>query len=81
MDENQQNWDLLIDPILFAMRTERQRSTKYSPFEIMFGRTPKYPMEIAELETCELQVKHNMLLLLNYIFYKINILFSDSFAL
>ena len=45
--KNQTNWDQFIDPVLFAMRTERQRVTKYSPFEVMFGgRMPRSPTEL-----------------------------------
>ena len=46
---DQTNWDQLIDPVLFAMRTERQRATKYPPFEVMFGgRMPRFPTELTE---------------------------------
>ena len=34
VNDHQNNWDELLDPVLFAIRT----STKYTPFEIMFNR-------------------------------------------
>lgn len=36
--DNQSNWDDLLDPALFAIRTSRQKSTKFTPFQMMFGR-------------------------------------------
>ena len=38
VNEKQNNWDDFIDPILFAYRTSQQKSTKYSPYEMVFGR-------------------------------------------
>ena len=38
VNDHQNNWDELLDPVLFAIRTSRQKSTKYTPFEIMFNR-------------------------------------------
>ncbi len=36
--DHQNNWDDLLDPALFSIRTSRQKSTKYTPFELMFNR-------------------------------------------
>ncbi len=38
VNEQQNDWDDYLDPVLFAYRTSRQKSTKYSPFEMAFGR-------------------------------------------
>ena len=38
VNEHQDNWDDLLDPALFSIRTSRQKSTKYTPFELMFNR-------------------------------------------
>ncbi len=38
VNHHQNNWDELLDPALFAIRTSRQKSTKYTPFEVMFNR-------------------------------------------
>lgn len=38
VNDHQNNWDELLDPALFAIRTSRQKSTKYTPFETMFNR-------------------------------------------
>ena len=38
VNENQDNWDELLPSALFAIRTSQQKSTKYTPFELMFNR-------------------------------------------
>ena len=38
VNKNQDNWDEYIDGVLFAYRTCRQKSTKITPFEIMYCR-------------------------------------------
>jgi hypothetical protein len=34
-------WDHYLDSALFVIRTIRQESTKFSPFELVYGQTPK----------------------------------------
>ena len=46
INENQNDWDLHIDPILFAYRTSKNDTTKFSPFYLMFSRQPKLPIEL-----------------------------------
>ena len=38
VNDHQNNWDELLDHALFAFRTSKQKSTKYTPFELMFNR-------------------------------------------
>jgi hypothetical protein len=40
------NWDDLLDPILFAYRTNKQASTKLTPFELMYGVKAKLPTDL-----------------------------------
>ena len=40
------DWDEIIDPILFSIRTSVQESTKYTPFFLMHGREARYPFEM-----------------------------------
>jgi len=50
VNENCDNWDDLIPGVLFSMRVERQTSTKYSPFEVMFaGRPSRLQNEMEEV--------------------------------
>lgn len=44
------DWDLWLDPIVYAYNTSRQESTGLSPYELVFGKLPRLPLE------CELGV-------------------------
>lgn len=41
------DWDLHIQPILFAYRSAPQKSTKKSPYSLVFGKEPRLPIEFA----------------------------------
>ena len=36
--DHQNNWDQHLDSVLFAIRTSKQKSTGYIPFELMYSR-------------------------------------------
>ena len=38
VSDHQRDWDTYIDPILFAIRTSKHKSTGYTPFEMMYQR-------------------------------------------
>ena len=38
VNDNQNDWDELLDGVLFAYRTSIQKSTQVSPFELMYCR-------------------------------------------
>lgn len=44
VEENENQWNKFLDSVLFAYRTSRQSSTKYSPFYLMYGREPRLPI-------------------------------------
>ncbi|KAF4527953.1 hypothetical protein B566_EDAN014126 [Ephemera danica] len=44
--DNQQKWDENINEILFALRTAKQESTKFSPAYLMLGRELRLPTDI-----------------------------------
>ena len=46
VNENQDDWDIHVKSVLFAYRTSKHASTKYTPFELMFGRAPVLPIEL-----------------------------------
>ena len=47
-------WDRYLEPLLFAYRETPQASTKFSPFELLYGRSVRGPMSILrELWTSE----------------------------
>ena len=39
-------WDEMLPSVLFAYRTTMQRSTGFSPYELMFGREPRLPAQL-----------------------------------
>ena len=40
------SWEEHLDSCVFAYNTSRQESTLYSPFEVMFGRLARLPVEV-----------------------------------
>ena len=44
--ENPNNWDQKLQSLLFAYRSVPQASTGFSPFELLFGRKVKGPLEL-----------------------------------
>lgn len=43
--DHEDNWDDLLDPVLFSIRTSVQDSTKFTPFYLMHGREARLPLE------------------------------------
>ena len=43
---NQRNWDTCLHKALFAYRTAIRGSTGYTPFHLMFGRSPQLPIDV-----------------------------------
>ena len=50
VNENQNNWDELLDSILFAYRTSRHDSTKRTPFLLMYGREARLPIDLTRVD-------------------------------
>lgn len=46
VDDNQSEWDKFLDSVLFAYRTSKQASTKFSPFFLLYGREPRLPIDL-----------------------------------
>ena len=40
------DWDLWLDSVVFAYNTSRQESLRMSPYEVVFARTPRMPLEL-----------------------------------
>jgi Integrase zinc binding domain/Integrase core domain len=50
LTQGEKDWDDFITPILFGYRTSKQASTKFTPFYLVYGRTPQMPhMEMDEI--------------------------------
>ena len=48
VNENKNDWDECLDKILFSIRIQKQKSTKFSPFFLLFNRNAKVPVELSE---------------------------------
>ena len=46
IEESKTTWDEILDTCTFAYNTAEHESTKFSPFELMFGRKPLLPVDI-----------------------------------
>ena len=46
-NEKQAKWQEHLNHALFAMRVSKNRTTKFSPFELVFGRSPGLPLDLA----------------------------------
>ncbi|CAF1095885.1 unnamed protein product [Brachionus calyciflorus] len=46
IDEDQLTWDENLSKYSFAYNTSEHEATKFTPFELMFGRKPKIPIDI-----------------------------------
>ena len=46
VEENQRNWDACLPKVLFAYRTAVHEASGFTPFHLMFGRTPKLPVDV-----------------------------------
>ena len=51
--ERPTDWDWYVEPLLFAYREAPKASTRFSPFELLYGRTVRGPMCI--LQRCGLK--------------------------
>ena len=45
VDTHQKDWDEWIATVLFAYRSSAQSSTGYNPYEVLFGRTARLPVD------------------------------------
>ena len=46
IDEEQLTWDENLSKYAYAYNTSEHEATKFTPFELMFGRKPKIPIDI-----------------------------------
>ena len=49
--EKQNDWDLKLEKLSFAYNTAVHAKTKCTPFELMFGRIPKLPIDLVYDQT------------------------------
>ena len=46
VNSNHKNWDELLPTLAFAYNTATHSSTKVSPFQVVYGRLPKVPLDL-----------------------------------
>ena len=46
VNDQTNDWDAHLDPILFGYRVNQQLSTKQSPFELLYGVKAKLPVDL-----------------------------------
>lgn len=46
VEDKKASWEDYLDTCVFAYNTAHHESTHYTPFELMFGRKPRLPIEI-----------------------------------
>ncbi|CAF1518127.1 unnamed protein product, partial [Rotaria sordida] len=44
-DRESNNWEEYLSPVVFAYNTSAHSTTHYSPFELQFGRKPRFPID------------------------------------
>jgi hypothetical protein len=54
-NENQDNWDKLLKGLAFAYNISVHASTNHTPYELMFGRRPKLPIDLVVPEADPIQ--------------------------
>ena len=64
-----ENWDAYIPAALFAYRTIPQATTKYEPFQLVYGRKAKLPIDITNnitsQNTWDNALQHNIMYITN----------------
>ena len=45
-NEQQDDWCNFLDEVAYSIRTQKQASTKFTPFFLMFGRNPNSPTQV-----------------------------------
>ncbi|XP_028404805.1 probable protein phosphatase DDB_G0282105 [Dendronephthya gigantea] len=58
VNEHQNNWCDFLEEVAYSIRIQKQATTKYSPFYLMFGRNPNSPQNMAVVEDCSSAPDH-----------------------
>ncbi len=69
VEQNVDEWDNYLDSVLFAYRTSKQASTKFSPFVLLYGREPRLPVDLLTEENNVCDKKFTTLSSNNLIFF------------
>ncbi|CAF0934377.1 unnamed protein product [Brachionus calyciflorus] len=64
INDNHDNWDELLPALSFAYNTATHSTTKFTPYELMYGRKPKLPIDLV-YKTQKLDLPSNQMVMLN----------------
>ncbi len=53
VNDHQNDWNEYLDGVAYSIRTQKQASTKYTPFFLMFGRHPQTVLDVSLCCSCE----------------------------
>lgn len=56
IDSKKESWEDYLDTCIYAYNTSKHESSKFSPFEVMFGRRAVLPVELDGGRACEDEV-------------------------
>ena len=48
IDKRKEQWEDYLDTCIYAYNTSKHESSKYTPFEVMFGRRAVLPVDISK---------------------------------
>jgi hypothetical protein len=60
VDTDNTNWDRMLPLVLFAYRTSKHEATQHSPFELLYGRQARLPMELSLAVNADPQVVESL---------------------
>ena len=53
IDSKKESWEDYLDTCVYAYNSAKHESSKFSPFEVMFGRKAVLPVDLDGARTCE----------------------------
>jgi len=56
IDSKKESWEDYLDTCIYAYNTSKHKSSKFSPFEVMFGMIAVLPVELDGGRACEDEV-------------------------
>lgn len=59
VNEHQNNWDEYLDQLAFAYNTSVQSTTQFTPYELMFGRKAKLPIDLFYKALDQSDIEHS----------------------
>ena len=59
--EHERDWDVCLPYVLFAARDSKQESLGFTPFELVYGHTPRGPLKLVKEKWIEGNIEENLL--------------------